>query len=220
MISPAEEIGWLTGYLVEQNRLDDLESVTKRLLSRSQSPALMNNVIYLDAITSDGEKISDGVIDLATQIAENNPKFPQLRFTLALLLCLRDRNEEALAAYREEDRSGMGWHSFSPAARATLALVLAKNGSIAPFPNVSMQIDWAAMTTAEQRFFRLQLDSYLNVKEEEREECGVQLKGECLLVHACYLASTTAFQLSGGGRRVKGARPLKPGRTDSSIKNP
>jgi len=162
-----EQIGWLIGYLVEQGRLDDLMSLTQRLLSQSQNPALLNNAIYLTAIGGDGKTISLEMIATAEQLAKKFPQYTQMRSTLALLYCLSERYEEALAAYRESDRIGNGWHDFSPAARATLALVLAGNGSIDPFANMSTQIDWSGMTLTERRFFQMKLDPYLHSQEEK-----------------------------------------------------
>jgi len=165
----SEEVGWLTGYLVEHGRLDDLMSVTQRLLSRSQDPTLINNAIYLTAISGDGKSISAEMIATAEQLAKDLPQYPQMRSTLALLYCLSDRDGEALAAYRETERNGIGWHSFSPAARATLALVLGGNGKIDPFPNVASQIDWSEMTPTERRFFQMKLDPFLQEQEGEED---------------------------------------------------
>jgi len=176
-----EEIQWLFGYLLENHRTEDLQTLTLRLLSRNQNPILVNNALYLSLISSDGEAVSDEMVEVGRRLREIAPQYLQIRNTLALLLCLQEKGEDALSLYRESEWKGMEWHQFSPAARATLAYVLALNGPIDPFTNVAAQINWGEMSAAERRFYRLRLDPFLKSQgsaiERALEKDGVPKGG-------------------------------------------
>lgn len=162
----AVEIEWVVPVLVERGRFNDLLTVTKRLMRFDSSPVLINNAFYIGVVTGNGEGISEEILSRAARLAEENPSYPQIRNTAALLHALAGRGEDALAFYHDYELGEMGWHEFSQVRRATLALVLRANGFRSPWKKIRLSIDWSKLSPPERKFFR----EHLPEPEEESEK--------------------------------------------------
>lgn len=157
-----EDTQWVIKYLYQNDRAEDLFSVTSRMLSVDrQNPVLLNNAIYLNLITSMGKAKVGEMIPVAEALVRDAPQYPHTRRTLALVYAVADRAEDALAIYRPEERTAFGLQEMSASARVGYALVLAENGEISEFQKVAAMINWTELSSSERRFFEERLQPYL-----------------------------------------------------------
>jgi len=155
-----DEVSWMINYLVEEDRLDDLLTVSQRLLRRSRNPILINNAIYLSMISSDGKVISEDMVKTMEALRKEKPDSSSFTATAALAYCLSDREAEGLALYEEGSESQFDWEPLTETQKATVALILAKLGQAERFLEIEQAIDWSSVTSMEKRFFRTRLEQH------------------------------------------------------------
>lgn len=158
VMPPSSEIEWVMPYLIENDRPDDLLSVSQRfLVSEWSNPVLMNNSIYLSLLLNGDAPIGENVLTLIEDLASKNPGILGIRTTLALAYLQSGRGEDAHSVFRPEEFTGIGWQRFAPSDRAIFAMALRAHGSGEHATNVIAMIDWSEMLEAERAFFRSSL---------------------------------------------------------------
>lgn len=181
ILPPSSEIAWLTQYLIDNDRPDDLLTVSTRLLGSEQNnPILLNNAIYLSLIM--GRGVSEGghsrIVEISESLAKRHPGVLGIRTTLALAYMEAGRHEEAKAVFRPEEFSGIGWQKFGPSDRAIFAVVLEANGFSGHALNVKQRVSWSEMLEVERAFFRQYLPSNAVPPVESSDRGSVAGTGE------------------------------------------
>jgi len=170
---PLESIEWVIGFLIENNRPQDLLAVCNRLLQiHPDNPVLLNNAVYLSLILSEASDDSTRLLGLAKDLYEEYPDIVGIRTTLALSYLICNQPESANDLFERERSSSFNWDELGDSDRAIFALVELKNGDRKRYRNLRDLIDWNGMLTIEKNFFL----GWINQAETQRIDRATKAK--------------------------------------------